>query len=170
MRARKMRAIEMCAREMREGDACESEANASAQPVLSLALFADNRAKETRADPSLQPSLVPISSLSSFTPLGPCLVPISRAHARFARRHYLVLSFDRGFHAPKGLSDGAAKGKGGVRVDNLGRERKGKVVRKQKGGGKTKEWIERKKEVQRKKGHDVKDDTRFTGRKRKDKF
>ena len=63
MRARKMRAIEMCAREMREGDACESEANASAQPVLSLALFADHRAK----DRYLQPSLASISSRSSFT-------------------------------------------------------------------------------------------------------
>lgn len=87
-----------------------------------------------------------------------------------AKKHYLVLSFERGFNAPRGLdAKGVGQKPGGVRVDS-GKGGKGKVVRKQKGGGKTKEWILHKKSVQAKKDMDVRKNTRFTGRKRKDKF
>ncbi|GMH88877.1 hypothetical protein TL16_g11289, partial [Triparma laevis f. inornata] len=84
-----------------------------------------------------------------------------------AKKHYLVLSFDRGYSTPKGLQSSAQSG---VRVDSSTSSKRVKVVKK-KGKGKTKEWIEHKKDVQRKKGFEnVRKDTKFTGRKRKDKF
>lgn len=83
-----------------------------------------------------------------------------------AKKHYLVLTFDRAYTAPKGLSDSGLRNE--VRVDG-GRREKRTVVRKKK-NGKSKEWILNKKETQRKKGKDVRPDTRYTGRKRKDKF
>lgn len=83
-----------------------------------------------------------------------------------AKKHYLVLTFERGYKAPVGLSD---TGLNQVRVD--GERRDGnKRVHKKKKNGKTKEWILQKKETQRRKGKDVRQDTKFTGRKRKDKF
>jgi 18S rRNA (guanine1575-N7)-methyltransferase len=88
-----------------------------------------------------------------------------------AKKHYLVLSFDRSYKAPKGLSDAALLYSGDqqnqVRVDRT--TKKGKIHRKKK-GVKTKEWIVQKKDTQRRQGKDVRPDTRFTGRKRKDKF
>ena len=88
-----------------------------------------------------------------------------------AKKHYLVLSFDRGYSAPKGLTDPNAPTHG-VRADGLGGKDAGKRPKKKKKAAvKSKEWIERKKEVQRRKGgYDVRRDTKFTGRKRKDKF
>ena len=59
---------------------------------------------------------------------------------------------------------------GGVRVDGTSDKKKGKQVRKKKGGAKTKEWIVKKKETQRKKGKEVRPDTKYTGRKRPMKF
>ena len=109
-----------------------------------------------------------------------------------AKKHYLVLTFDKAYKAPQGLTDGAllanADGKvagvvssttttttksrkekkTAVRVDR--EENKGKKVHKKKGGGKSKDWILQKKEVQRKKGKDVRPDTKYTGRKRPAKF
>eukprot|EP00814_Leptocylindrus_danicus_P014499 CAMPEP_0116018228 /NCGR_PEP_ID=MMETSP0321-20121206/8520_1 /TAXON_ID=163516 /ORGANISM="Leptocylindrus danicus var. danicus, Strain B650" /LENGTH=181 /DNA_ID=CAMNT_0003488575 /DNA_START=40 /DNA_END=586 /DNA_ORIENTATION=+ len=89
-----------------------------------------------------------------------------------AKKHYLVLSFDRSTKTPAALSETSLlgeKGDYGVRVDQTGKK-KGKHVRKKKGGGKTKEWILQKKETQRKRGKDVKADTKFTGRKRPTRF
>jgi 18S rRNA (guanine1575-N7)-methyltransferase len=83
-----------------------------------------------------------------------------------AKKHYLVLTFERGFKAPVGLSD---TGLNQVRVDSERRDGSKKVHKKKK-NGKTKEWILQKKDTQRKKGKDVRQDTKFTGRKRKDKF
>jgi len=82
-----------------------------------------------------------------------------------AKKHYLVLTFDRGYTAPVGLSDSSLRKE--VRVD--GRKKDKRPVRKKK-NGKGKEWILNKKDTQRKKGKDVRPDTRFTARKRKDKF
>lgn len=82
-----------------------------------------------------------------------------------AKKHYLVLTFDRAYTAPLGLGETSLRK--GVRVDG-GRKEK-RVVRKKK-NGKSKEWILNKKETQRKKGKDVRADTKYTGRKRKDKF
>jgi len=95
-----------------------------------------------------------------------------------AKKHYLVLSFERSDMAPQGLSgmEGALlndERASGVRVADKDprKNRKGsQAPRKKKGGGKTKEWILHKKETQRKKGKDTKIDTKFTGRKRPTRF
>uniref|UniRef100_A0A7S2LFG2 18S rRNA (guanine(1575)-N(7))-methyltransferase Bud23 C-terminal domain-containing protein n=1 Tax=Skeletonema marinoi TaxID=267567 RepID=A0A7S2LFG2_9STRA len=99
-----------------------------------------------------------------------------------AKKHYLVLSFERSYKAPQGLTglEGALlnegrSSSGGVRVaDKDPRRAAGKKSRgpprKKKGGGKTKEWILHKKETQRKKGKDTRKDTKFTGRKRPMRF
>lgn len=93
-----------------------------------------------------------------------------------AKKHYLVLSFDRSYKAPQGLTDGsllgqAAKKASGVRVDGEERgKKKQRPPKKGKGGSKTKEWILHKKDTQRKKGKDVKKDTKYTGRKRPTRF
>ena len=87
-----------------------------------------------------------------------------------------VLSFDRSYKAPQGLTDGsllgqAAKKASGVRVDGEQRgKKKQRPPKKGKGGSKTKEWILHKKDTQRKKGKDVKKDTKYTGRKRPTRF
>jgi len=92
-----------------------------------------------------------------------------------AKKHYLVLSFDRTYKAPAGLTDGALlaskNSRDQVRVDDttIGKGKKGKMHRKKK-GSKTKEWIIQKKGIQRRQGKDVRPDTKYTGRKRKDKF
>lgn len=84
-----------------------------------------------------------------------------------AKKHYLVLTFDRGYKTPQGLTDSALS-HNSVRVGSTRREKR-KVVRKQK-NGKGKDWILNKKETQRKKGKTVRPDTKYTGRKRRDKF
>jgi 18S rRNA (guanine1575-N7)-methyltransferase len=106
-----------------------------------------------------------------------------------AKKHYLVLSFERAYRAPQGLTGtegGAATSGGGggrstgvrvaadadpKRAGGGGNKRGEKVVpRKRKGVGKTKEWILHKKETQRKKGKDTRKDTKYTGRKRPTRF
>lgn len=90
-----------------------------------------------------------------------------------AKKHYLVLSFDRNYTAPQGLTDGAllAAKRQEVRVDSKSKNDKAKrtPIRKKK-GVKTKEWIVHKKDTQRKKGKEVRPDTKFTARKRPTKF
>lgn len=88
-----------------------------------------------------------------------------------AKKHYLVLTFERAFKAPEGLSEGSLLGSGkreSVRVDRKANNKKGKVHKKK--WGKTKDWIVNKKDVQRKKGKDVRPDSKYTGRKRGDRF
>jgi len=89
-----------------------------------------------------------------------------------AKKHYLVLSFERSYKAPKGLTDGAllSEARTGVRVDGKGsnKSKKGRPAKKK--GAKTKEWIVHKKEGQRKKGKDVREDTKYTARKRPSRF
>jgi len=97
-----------------------------------------------------------------------------------AKKHYLVLSFDRAYKTPHGLTmapDGSLmnndNNNDSVRVGGIdgGRKQKrGKQRLKSSGGGKTKEWIVHKKHTQRKKGKDVRPDTKYTGRKRPTKF
>ena len=94
-----------------------------------------------------------------------------------AKKHYLVLSFERAYKAPQGLTgmEGALLNEGratGVRVGDKdpNKKRNGKAPRKKKGGIKTKEWILHKKETQRKKGKDTRTDTKYTGRKRPTRF
>lgn len=88
-----------------------------------------------------------------------------------AKKHYLVLSFDRTYKAPQGLTDGALlASQKGVRVDSEERGKKKRPPRKKKGGIKTKEWIIHKKETQRKKGKTVRPDSKYTARRRPTKF
>jgi 18S rRNA (guanine1575-N7)-methyltransferase len=103
-----------------------------------------------------------------------------------AKKHYLVLSFERSYKVPQGLTgvEGAllnneARGSsgGGVRVADkdprkkaAGNNKSRGPPKKKKGGGKTKEWILHKKETQRKKGKDTRKDTKYTGRKRPMRF
>lgn len=103
-----------------------------------------------------------------------------------AKKHYLVLSFERSYKAPQGLTglEGALLkggneegGRTGVRVADkdprkfaAGKKGRGGPPKKKKGGGKTKEWILHKKETQRKKGKDTRKDTKYTGRKRPTPF
>jgi 18S rRNA (guanine1575-N7)-methyltransferase len=92
-----------------------------------------------------------------------------------AKKHYLVLSFDRAYKAPNGLTvEGSLlqddnENQTSVRVDKM-HNQKAKRVHKKKGGGKSKEWILQKKSMQRKKGKDVRPDTKYTARKRPTRF
>jgi 18S rRNA (guanine1575-N7)-methyltransferase len=92
-----------------------------------------------------------------------------------AKKHYLVLSFDRS--AAQKLNGGGELETSLLQqqhVDVVGTSRadgkKGKKPVRKKKGVKTKEWIVQKKETQRKKGKDVRPDSKFTARKRPHKF
>ena len=96
-----------------------------------------------------------------------------------AKKHYLVLSFDRSNAQKKGAIDAAAAkmqhpppnhvAVGGT-VSHATAGRKPKVIRKGKNGTKTKEWVLHKKETERKRGKTVRPDTKYTARKRPAKF
>ena len=99
-----------------------------------------------------------------------------------AKKHYLVLSFDRSSAQKRKAAAMAAKQEhedGQYRQQQhhvavasvVAREKRGKKVppRKKK-GVKTKEWILHKKETQRRKGKDVRPDTKYTARRRPTKF
>jgi len=94
-----------------------------------------------------------------------------------AKKHYLVLSFDRSAAQKKGAILAHAQQQqqeqqqhvrvsGNAQRDN---NKKAKPVRKKK-GVKTKEWILHKKETERKRGKNVRPDTKYTARKRPTKF
>jgi len=94
-----------------------------------------------------------------------------------AKKHYLVLSFERAYKAPQGLTgaEGALLNEARTGVHVADRDPKkskrggGKAPRKKK-GTKTKEWILHKKETQRKRGKETRKDTKYTGRKRPMRF
>ncbi|KAJ8603728.1 hypothetical protein CTAYLR_000235 [Chrysophaeum taylorii] len=76
-----------------------------------------------------------------------------------AKKHYLCLSMDRAYRKPAAKEEDAAGG--------AGRPKRGKDRKSRK---KDREWVIQKKEHQRRLGRDVRPDTKFTGRKRKDRF
>mmetsp|Transcript_19726 Transcript_19726/g.59738 ORF Transcript_19726/g.59738 Transcript_19726/m.59738 type:complete len:276 (-) Transcript_19726:39-866(-) len=81
------------------------------------------------------------------------------------KKYYLCLSMQQGYRAPQGLSDRSAQGvQVGERASATKRSRKAKVAKK------SKEWIQLKKERQRRQGKEVRHDSKFTGRKRKPRF
>ncbi|GKY98402.1 hypothetical protein MPSEU_000797700 [Mayamaea pseudoterrestris] len=91
-----------------------------------------------------------------------------------AKKHYLVLSFDRGNAQKK---RGVETMVGRTELPNVhvavstSRSRSGtKEPPRKKKGVKTKEWIVHKKDTQRKKGKDVRPDTKYTARRRPQKF
>lgn len=80
-----------------------------------------------------------------------------------AKKYYLCLSFERTYKLPTALT-GNEHNQG---IDTVGRETKPqKRHSNKKGSLKTKDWIEKKKERRKKQGKDVKNDSRFTGRRR----
>ena len=101
-----------------------------------------------------------------------------------AKKHYLVLSFDRSSSQKKGIVDAAdvqrrqqQQKQNHVQVASTATAaaatKNGKhktVIRKKKGGIKTKEWIVHKKETERKRGKQVRPDTKYTARKRPTPF
>jgi 18S rRNA (guanine1575-N7)-methyltransferase len=90
-----------------------------------------------------------------------------------AKKHYLVLSFDRSAVKKKGVIEAAAQQQQQqhVQVSSVGaREpKKPQPIRKKK-GVKTKEWILHKKETQRTRGKTVRPNTKYTARRRPTKF
>jgi 18S rRNA (guanine1575-N7)-methyltransferase len=83
-----------------------------------------------------------------------------------AKKYYLCLSFERSYTVPTALGMGIHGSGGGIEV--VGKETKrGRAGRKDV---KSKEWIMAKKERMKKQGKSVKTDSKFTGRKRKDRF
>jgi 18S rRNA (guanine1575-N7)-methyltransferase len=94
-----------------------------------------------------------------------------------AKKHYLVLSCDRvggrgqvpGMTAAGAVAD---QKQSQVQVGKQRQEKDGRKARpiRKKKGVKTKEWIVHKKETQRKKGKDVRPDTKYTARRRPRKF
>ena len=98
-----------------------------------------------------------------------------------AKKHYLVLSFDRGaaqrgnnnIRGLVGATDDHEQQQHvtvGSAMDPAGAANKNKKAPKKKKGVKTKEWIVHKKAMQRKKGKDVRPDTKYTARRRPKKF
>jgi 18S rRNA (guanine1575-N7)-methyltransferase len=91
-----------------------------------------------------------------------------------AKKHYLVLSFDRG-SAQKRRAVETTVGRTELPNNHVAvsaaRSKTGtKDPPRKKKGVKTKEWIVHKKDSQRKKGKDVRPDTKFTARRRPQKF
>jgi 18S rRNA (guanine1575-N7)-methyltransferase len=87
-----------------------------------------------------------------------------------AKKHYLVLSCDRTSkkQLPQGLT-GEERQTSHVQVSKQQEGKTAKPIRKKK-GIKTKEWIVHKKESQRKKGKNVRPDSKYTARRRPTKF
>lgn len=77
-----------------------------------------------------------------------------------AKKYYLCLSFERGYTMPKalGIDDGG--------VVSVGRETKQRT-RGKRVSVKSRDWILQKKERDRKRGKEVRPDSKYTGRKRK---
>lgn len=96
-----------------------------------------------------------------------------------AKKHYLVLSFDRTSATHKktasslptalGSEEHAPQQHVAVAGNTSTGKRKPAPIRKKK-GVKTKEWIVHKKETQRNKGKEVRPDTKYTARRRPGKF
>ena len=92
-----------------------------------------------------------------------------------AKKHYLVLSCDRSIGRSKQRDSGLPQALTVepthvpvVGTDNSNKS-KSSAIRKKK-GVKTKEWILHKKETQRKRGKQVRPDTKYTARRRPHKF
>ena len=91
-----------------------------------------------------------------------------------AKKHYLVLSCDRTSkkQLPRGLTGEEQESVAPSHVQVSKQQQQGKKVKpvRKKKGVKTKEWILHKKETQRKKGKNVRPDSKYTARRRPHKF
>ena len=87
-------------------------------------------------------------------------------HSAKAKKHYLVVH--AGFGGVKPAEMTVQQPSSGVKMEGRARADKGvskKVITK-----KSKDWIVAKKERQRRQGHEVREDSKYTGRKRRGKF
>lgn len=84
-----------------------------------------------------------------------------------AKKFYLCLSFERSYKVPKALGSGASGVEMIGRATSNARERKGNNKWK---NPKDKAWIEKKKDRMRAQGKTVKNDSKYTGRKRSSGF
>ncbi|CAM9135354.1 unnamed protein product [Choristocarpus tenellus] len=82
-----------------------------------------------------------------------------------AKKHYLCLSFEHNYKTPKPLTAEGPATAAGSRE-----RRRGKGGKSKPKAAKSRDWVLAKKDRQRKQGREVREDTKFTGRKRKDKF
>lgn len=80
-----------------------------------------------------------------------------------AKKYYLCLSFERSYQLPTALGVGDSHGNG---INIVNRSKKGKSRKGGKGGVKGIDWIMQKKERRRKQGKEVKNDSKYSGRKR----
>mmetsp|Transcript_5118 Transcript_5118/g.16100 ORF Transcript_5118/g.16100 Transcript_5118/m.16100 type:complete len:329 (+) Transcript_5118:32-1018(+) len=88
-----------------------------------------------------------------------------------AKKHYLCLSMDRSYRKPTGATEDRRAGNtvDAVRGEDRGGGRK-KKTKASSSKKKDRDWLLAKKEFQRRQGRDVRPDTKFSGRKRKDRF
>jgi 18S rRNA (guanine1575-N7)-methyltransferase len=97
-------------------------------------------------------------------------------HSTRAKKYFLVLMVGAGGYAPQGKdgepgdSGDEAGPAGPAHVAVAGRERRGGKRKGPPGGGasaKDRAWVVKKKDKLRRKGHEVKPDTKYTARKRR---
>ena len=92
-----------------------------------------------------------------------------------AKKYYLCLSFEHTYRVPRALTQEGGGGRAMTSVGVTERERMKQRGRKGKKGGKreavkSRDWVLAKKEKQRSRGLDVREDSKYTARKRKDKL
>jgi len=90
-----------------------------------------------------------------------------------AKKHYLCLSFERSYNIPTAIEDGKESE---FEVDQMGENQRRKYVKRKRRNQndhttsvKSADWIKRKKEKHRRRGKEVKRDSKYTGRRRKSK-
>jgi len=96
-------------------------------------------------------------------------VVIDYPNSAKAKKYYLVLSFDKAARKATPLM-GREGPKNQIAVNGIREKDRQKNPPRKKKGVKTKEWILHKKDTQRKKGKDVRPDTKYTARRRPTKF
>ncbi|KAG5182692.1 methyltransferase [Tribonema minus] len=87
-----------------------------------------------------------------------------------AKKYYLCLSFEHGYRAPQALEQEGAGAATGVRVADRERQQQRRQKGKKREAIKSKDWVLAKKSRQRQQGKETRPDSKYTGRKRKDKF
>ena len=84
-----------------------------------------------------------------------------------AKKYYLCLSFERTYQLPGAMGTGSAVSEPGVKVVARERQQPERKSRKpQRPSVKSVEWIKNKKDQRRKAGKEVKNDSKFSGRRR----
>lgn len=89
-----------------------------------------------------------------------------------AKKYYLCLSFEHAYRVPRALGTGENGASVGVteRERATQRLKGGKGKKGKRAGVKSRDWILQKKEQQRRRGLEVRPDSKYTGRKRREKL